>query len=486
MSSVLLKNSSIYAFASFFQKTINFLLIPLYTIYLTTADYGLINIIFSLSSFLSILLLFSLQSAATRFHYDKETLNYPEAKIWGTVLVIISVFILITFILFLFLGEFIFNIIIPEIPYVPYVIIGIVYTLLSPVYMLYQFYLQAKQEAKKYAVNMMANFTINVLLIVFFLVVLKLKVLGILYAYLITNIIFFIYTLARFLPRISLRYNPMIGKRSLQYSLPLVPHSLAGWSMSMLDRLFINKYLGASETGIYSIGAQMSSIVNTVTGAVNQAYSPWYFQNLNQTKGSFQIANNKMVLIIVKLYFLLGIFISFFAESIVDLIASQNFQSGWVYVPILSWAYIINGIYYFQVAPLFIKNTRYIPIITLTASGLNILLFILLIPHLGGIGASFATFFAFLCSNLMATILVHKLERQLKINVGKIYKLLLVSLGISSFSYVLYLNSVLETILIRLLILTVTFLFFFRSNSKDIKNVYNLIKRKLKGNKHAS
>jgi len=472
------KNSGIYALASFFQKTINFLLLPVYTLYLTPHDYGILNIVFSVSTFLSVMLLLSLQAAATRYHYDRSILGFDIKSIWGTIVILVLGITIVFALLFLFFGKYIFSGLIGNVPYKPYVVIGLIYTLLSPLYLLFQFYLQASQNAKKYGINLMTNFLINVCIIIVFLIYFHLKALGILYAYLITSALFFVYTIIIFFPKISFKFNKSIAIKSIKYSLPLLPHSLAGWSMSMLDRVFVNSYKGTSETGIYSVGAQMSSIVNTITTAVYQAYSPWFFQKLYE-KENFQDLNNKIVLLICKVYFILGVLMSFIAEPIVKLITTSKFWDGWKFIPLLVWAYILSGIYFFLVAPLFIKNTKYIPIITLTASGINVLAFVTLIPIFGTYGAGIGTFLAFAVSNIMALLMTRKLERSLLINYGHIYLLFFISICVSFMVYFIKFNSWYINLIFRISIILIFTISILWNNKKDIKEGLNLMKLKI-------
>ena len=67
--SKLLKNSGIYVIVSMLQKCISFFLLPLYTAFLTPADYGILNVVSSISSLLSVFFLLSLNSAGARFYY---------------------------------------------------------------------------------------------------------------------------------------------------------------------------------------------------------------------------------------------------------------------------------------------------------------------------------------------------------------------------------------------------------------------------------
>jgi O-antigen/teichoic acid export membrane protein len=69
-------------------------------------------------------------------------------------------------------------------------------------------------------------------------------------------------------------------QNALIYSMPLVPHQVAGWVITMVDRLIIANYFGVSQVGIYSFSFQISQSTNVVSNALNQAMIPLLFKKL--------------------------------------------------------------------------------------------------------------------------------------------------------------------------------------------------------------
>ena len=63
----ILKNTSLYTLCALLQKGTGFLLLPIYTTYLKPEDYGTMNLILSVTGFLSILFLASLNGAAPSY-----------------------------------------------------------------------------------------------------------------------------------------------------------------------------------------------------------------------------------------------------------------------------------------------------------------------------------------------------------------------------------------------------------------------------------
>lgn len=69
---------------------------------------------------------------------------------------------------------------------------------------------------------------------------------------------------------------------ALRYSLPLVPHQVAGWAIAMVDRFIIASSAGLAEAGVYSLAFQIAQGMNLVSTSLNQAYVPLLFSSLAQ------------------------------------------------------------------------------------------------------------------------------------------------------------------------------------------------------------
>ena len=164
---------------------------------------------------------------------------------------------------------------------------------LNAIYNIFQTTLQAKEESRKYASNNLAYFLVNLSLNLLFVVGFKKGSLGILLALAITDIIFFIYTVVVFIPTISMNIKKCYIVQALKYSLPLLPHSLSGWAVSMIDKLFLANINGLDSPAIYSNGSQFANIINVLTQAVNQAYVPWFFERMeDKEKNENEIIEN--------------------------------------------------------------------------------------------------------------------------------------------------------------------------------------------------
>src|ERR1700690_1723804 len=70
LKSKLLQQSGYYLLGQMFQKAVALLLLPVWTIYLTPSDYGIMGTLAAYSGVLGILLMFGIYGAVTRHYFD--------------------------------------------------------------------------------------------------------------------------------------------------------------------------------------------------------------------------------------------------------------------------------------------------------------------------------------------------------------------------------------------------------------------------------
>ena len=88
----LLKNTLIFSIGNFATKIISFFLIPLYTNLLSTYDYGLVDLIFTIATIAVPILTLNIMEAVMRFNLDKGV-NHDEITKIGIVILLAATII---------------------------------------------------------------------------------------------------------------------------------------------------------------------------------------------------------------------------------------------------------------------------------------------------------------------------------------------------------------------------------------------------------
>jgi O-antigen/teichoic acid export membrane protein len=403
------KNTAIYIVISFLQKAIGFFLLPLYTAVLAPTDYGIVNVVNTIVGFLSALYGLSLNGAAGRFYFRYKDDTDRLQKMWGSCL---TFTLANTVVLSLVFGIFHGALIDPlaeSVAFSPYIILGLISTGLSPVFVYFQTMLQVEQRGRSYGLNNLATFVLNLGLTLFFLLVLHWSAVGILAANAVTNLVFFVYSGLRILPRVRLGIDRKLLREALRYSLPLIPYNLSSFVALMIDRLFLNNIKGTAAVGIYSVGFQFANIMNVVTAAVLQAYSPWFYAQIEKGDIGKQ-AIRRNIGVIVSFFAFVGVTLVYVSPLLMRFMVNERFTESWTVIPPLAMGYVVYGIYLLTCNGLFASKTYYLPLATVFGAVLNVLLNLVIIPKLGMIGASISSLLYNLFITVFLVILVERVE----------------------------------------------------------------------------
>lgn len=449
------QNSIIYTIIMVLQKGISFFLLPLYTSFLSRSDYGVLGVVSSVSSFLSIFITLGLEAAASRFFYKNDKNEEYCKKIYGTVACVILANSLIFGSIFIAGHSWTIDHIVGEISFFPCVFIGILNVIVTPLYLLFQNYLQTRQDGLHYGINSICNFLLQVSLIVLALTVFDLGVLGVLLAQLITSTVFFIYVVICFLRKQTLGFNKPILHDCFKYSLPLLPHSIANWSNGTLDKLLVNGIRTQEDVGMYNLGQQYGSVMSFAANAVNQAYIPWFYEKVNEGKQGLkrivQTADASICLLS-----LIAIVLSLFSKEVLGIMVSNpDFDGVWRIIPYIVFAYVFQAIYFFFVNVLFLKDTKIIFTITITSVIVNIALNLLLIPKFGYVGSARACLLTYFTKSVMALIISMLKNKEIRFHWVRMYFVAFIAMAIAFSSLVIESESTLLTMCVKVSILSV-------------------------------
>ena len=256
----------IYAIGNLGSKLITFLLVPLYTYFISPDDFGYYDIALNIS-FLGIgVLSFQLKDGVFRFLLDNE-----EEKIRKNIITFTFRFLLrstaIAFVLG-FICSFFFDIL-----YLPWIVA------LTIAFMFYEIYIQVIRGLGKNVYFVYAGILTSFLTILFsllFIVGLDFGVLGIFYANILSRLSSMLIIECKLgILKKYFRYNftdPQINREIIKYSLPLLPNALCWWILGSSNRLFIDHYLGLESNGIYAVAMKFASILETFSLIIYQAW----------------------------------------------------------------------------------------------------------------------------------------------------------------------------------------------------------------------
>lgn len=453
----LFKNVGLLTISNFGGKILTFLLIPLYTKYLTTSEYGIYDLYTTTVSLLVPVLSVCILDAMLRFSLDENN-NKSDIFTIGFRNMIKSVAAFSV----LILVNYIFNIF-PTLNQYP--IYLFLYFASERFYIYFSNVSKGLDKVKEFAVCGFINCAATLFLNILFLTVFHWGIDG----YFIANILAFfiagVYLLfkVKIWKYLKLHLNRQNTKNEMiHYSKHLVFNGLSWWVNNSLDRYIIIWLLGTSENGIYSVAYKIPTVINVVQAIFNQAWTLSAVKEFDDKQDNFYSKTYSTYNLL--LVFACSVLI-IFDQLIAKLIYSNDFYSAWKYVPFLLISAIFAALNAF-LDSIFAASmdSKIIAQTTVIGAVINAVLNLILIHFTGTMGAAIATMISYLTMWAMKHIKVTKI---IKLNFSIIKVSVSFALLITqSILYVVINGAVLKHIvsLAILLILAIV-------NFKDIKSL---------------
>lgn len=382
------KHSSIYILSSAINSSIPFLLLPIMTACLSPADYGIIAMFQVIIGFLVPLIGINIDGAISIEYYLKTHANLGNYI--GNCLILS----LTSFLLFLILGLCfgkIFSVFF-EIPSF-WINVAIIQTFLTIIYTVLLTLWQVSQNPIKYGIFTLGISILNSGLSIWLVYHLNMNYTGRLGANFGAVVLFsaiaFIFLIKNF--NLTFTLNHKLSMDILKYGIPLIPHAIGGWALSLIDRLFLGKIVGLDEVGKYSVAFQIASILGFITLGINQSFAPWLYGKLSSNKDY----PKKQIVKFTYLCILGLIFLTIFGILLLPLIKTifinKRFTGIDTYFNILILGFLVQGIYYLFVCYIFyVKKTKILAKISLIVILTKIPLTYFLVKNFDGVGAAWA------------------------------------------------------------------------------------------------
>lgn len=381
----LVGNSFIFAIGNLGSKLMQFIMIPLYSYTLTTAQYGKVDLLTTLVGLFVPIISLDIFDAVFRYALDKDdnqTTTFNTGLLFTLLVSVAS--IPIALILQFFIKGY-------PIGYTDYVLIAtMLFSLISN-------YARAVNRVREFAVAGIINSFVMGILNIILLLVLKFKMDGYLFSMATGMVVATLYLLAscKLFNQIDFSiFNRRKFKEMLRYSIPLVPNLLAWWLNSASDRVFILAFLGASANGIYAMASKIPNILSTLMTIFLQSWQISVVQEYDGKEGKKFITN--VFQVFITLMFVIAIAIVALIKPIFSILVSHSYYIGWQVAPFLLLSIIYSNLSGF-LGTIYTATKKTVPIMytTLVGAVVNVVMSLILIPTLNINGAALANIISF-------------------------------------------------------------------------------------------
>lgn len=336
----LVKNTIYYSIGEILPRALSFILLPIYTTYLTPVDYGIISYTQTVIMFLYVLGAFALNTYVLRFYFIHESGNERKSLIGTAQLTILILNAVIVLAAFLFMPTVIKHYGI-QVPWDPYFRLAFVINFLDSLSIIPMVVYRVRQEAVKFVILGFSRTTLTAALTLYFLAVEGRGLLGSFQAQLYVLIPYTIIYLGVLRKYGRWRINWNFLKEGLKFSSPLIPGSICFILLSMSDRIILERNVGISELGIYNVAYTMSFVLNIVIQSGYKAIEPELFRRFGK-EGFYEFMRKIQSVFFCAIY-VSALLLSLYSQEVFYLMTSDAFHSAYLLVPVLVVGVIMTG-----------------------------------------------------------------------------------------------------------------------------------------------
>jgi O-antigen/teichoic acid export membrane protein len=452
----LVQHSFIYWLGVILAKVVGFLLIPIYTRYLTPADYGTMELLFLTADIAALIIGMQISQGVFKFYHQYETQKEKDCLISTTLIsmLVLGVVMAIGFNIF---ARPITILVFGSEAYIDYFRF---YSCVYPLNLIIEIpfaLIRIKKQSKLYVYFNLLNFLFMISLSIFFIVYMGWGLWGVLISGAITFVVLAIFLLKRTFSEVGFSFSFRMTKEILKFTIPLIPASLGMFVLHFSDRYFVKHFCSLSDVGIYSLGYKFGFILSVMVIQPFNLIWQTYMYEIAKKPNAGEIYGRVLTYFTFALI-LFGIIVSVPIQEVIRIIAAPPFYGAFTVVPLITSAYILSGINLIFQTALFINGkTHWIGLITFSSAVVNLIANFFLISSLGIMGAALSTFVSFL---FMAggTFYISYRAYPIKIEYLRISKLVGIALLVFAVSRYVEFDSIIFSLMFKTFLIVV-FLF---------------------------
>jgi len=387
------RHSAIYGIGGLVSRVIAVILLPLYTRYLTPADYGKIETLLALTTVMGLVLRAGITSAFFRFYFDVSDdagrLRVLRTSFWftmgGGTLGLLLLLVLADPVSSLLFGT----------THAANLVRAAGVALWATVnYEQMTSLFRVEERSVAFVCASLANVFITIGLTLLLVVRLDQGALGVIVGNFSGTLIVYLALLGYRREQLGLQFDRGLLREMNHFGLPLVPTALFLWVTNFADRLFLVKLAGVSEAGLYSVGVRVASAMVLLLTAFRMAWPAFAYSIRDEREARRTYAFVLTYLTVVTAWASLAL--TLLSPWLVDLLAAPRFAESARVVGPLAFATVSYGAYIVIAIGIGrARRTQFNWVVTGAAAAINTALNFALIPSYGMMGAAVATVAAY-------------------------------------------------------------------------------------------
>jgi O-antigen/teichoic acid export membrane protein len=423
ISKTFFKSSLIYSVIGSLPYVSGVILIPFFIANLSTNQFGVNVIYFSMMALFQVFAGFSMESLIGVYYFEFKENKQRLRELIGMVL-IISLFIgAALLVLSSIFGPAAYRMLWPKVDSLQFFPFGL-FTLMTAIFNAgFKFYsamLISQQRPVRFFTISILNFTLTIIFSLLLLYQFPYTLTGPILGRMIPAAFTFILSVILMNYEFGLSFNSDLIRPIMSFCIPVVVYSLLIWVVNNIDRFIIQHFFPDSTyVGVYDNAVKITLFIDLIqTGLANtinpKVFTIWKENNLKESTVEVNRYYNGFTALTLLIIPLIVISMPILIPIVIK---KQVYYEALVFLPILTLGFATRGWFFMLTAPIYyFKRTRSLPRIFLFSALFQIACSIILIKYFGLIGAVWTNFlvkpvqafFLFLESRKIFTFKVNK------------------------------------------------------------------------------
>ncbi len=387
------KHSAIYGLGGLVQRILAVLLLPVYTRYLSPADYGTVETLIALTTVLVITLRLGISNAFIRFYFDSpdpvERRRVLRTSFWFTMGMAT-----LGLALGLLFSREISSVLFGSADEAEIVAAAFVGLWAQMNYEQLTALFRVEERSVAFVTASLANIAITIAATLLLVVELDQGPLGVIVGGFTGTLVVYVALLGYRREQLGLQFDRELLRRMNRFGLPLVPSALFLWVTNFSDRFFLLKLADAEEVGLYSIGVRIASAMVLILTAFRMSWPAFAYSIEDDDEARHTYAFVLTYVVLVTTWVATGL--ALLSPWIVDWIAAPAFSSSSRVVGPLAFAVVIFSAFVVVVVAVGrARRMQFNWVVSAVAAAVNVAVNLLLIPRYGMMGSAVALIAAY-------------------------------------------------------------------------------------------
>lgn len=225
-------------------------------------------------------------------------------------------------------------------------------------------------------------------------------------------------------------------KAAIMFNLPLIPHYLSTYLLANSDKLMISYLVNDSATAFYSVAYTVAAVATIVWNAANASLVPYTYENC---KNKNYNAISRVTMPLLFLFAIVCVIVILMAPEVVSIMATEEYrESIYVIPPIVGGVFFQVQYYIYANIVYYYKKTRYIMYASVASVILNLVLNYIFIRIYGYVAAAYTTLVCYIVQAVIDYFAMKKAVKEKVYNMRIITILSCAVIAISLLSISLY------------------------------------------------